>query len=35
MARHRQGGPAREDMTVPVASGPLQQVLSRVVEDVA
>jgi hypothetical protein len=33
--RHQQGDPAREEMTVPVASGPLKLVLSRVAEDVA
>jgi hypothetical protein len=33
VARHRQDDPAREEMTVPVASGQLQLVLSWVVED--
>jgi hypothetical protein len=33
VARHPQGDPAREEMTVPVASGPLRLVLSWVVED--
>jgi hypothetical protein len=32
VARHRQDDPAREEMTVPVASGPLKLVLSWVVE---
>ena len=31
--RRQQGDPAREDMTVPAASGELQLVLSWVVED--
>ena len=35
VGRHKQGDPAREEMTVPVASGPLKLVLSWVVEDVA
>jgi hypothetical protein len=33
VARHRQDDPAREEMTVPAASGELQLVLSWVVED--
>ena len=32
VARHPQGDPATEEMTVPVASGPLKLVLSWVVE---
>ena len=32
VARHPQGDPATEEMTVPVASGPLKLVLSGVVE---
>src|SRR5262245_44355263 len=35
VARHPQGDPAREEMTVPVASGPLRLVLSWVAEDEA
>jgi hypothetical protein len=31
--RHHQGDPAREEMTVPVACGPLKLVLSWVVEN--
>jgi hypothetical protein len=31
--RHQQGDPAREEVTVPVTSGPLKLVLSWVVED--
>ena len=31
--RHRQGGPAREEMTVPVASGPLKLTLAWVCEE--
>ena len=33
VARHRQGDPAREEMTVPVASGELKLVLSWVAEE--
>ena len=33
VARHRQDDPAREEMTVPVASGPLTLVLSWVGEE--
>jgi hypothetical protein len=33
VARHRQGEPARAEMTVPVASGPLKLVLAWVGEE--
>ena len=33
VTRHQQGDPAREEMTVPVASGPLKLVLSWVGEE--
>ena len=35
VGRHKQDDPAREEMTVPVASGSLSLVLSWVIEDAA